>query len=300
LLRGHPDLDETLPFDRYALQHGVLPALQSCFEFARRLRRERFDLVLDMQGLLRTGLMTLASGAACRVGFAGAREGARWFYTHAIPEPNGLHTIERYLLAATALGGKVDEISYRLSIDQAALEWAYARLKPWPRPWLAVGVGARWRTKRWPPRHFAALLQRAQAEFGGTALFVGGNDETALSQEAIRLLSAGARNLTADTSLPQLAALLSLADVMIANDTGPLHLAVALGRPVVAPYTCTQVRFHGPHGQMQHGVETSVACRGSYLRNCSRLDCMTELTPDRLWPILDGVLTTWQNSSRCA
>jgi ADP-heptose:LPS heptosyltransferase len=79
-----------------------------------------------------------------------------------------------------------------------------------------------------------------------------------------------------------LAAVLATVDVMLANDTGPLHLAAALGRPVVAPYTCTDPRRHGPYGSAAGAVSTNVACRASYVRKCDHLSCMSELTPDRL------------------
>jgi len=296
LLQSHPDLNATLAFNRFAFRDGVFSALSAYASFAHELRRQRFDLVLDLQGLLRTGLMTLATNAPYRIGFRTAREGSRLFYTHALPEPAETHAVERYLSVAAALGGST-EASFRLRVVPEALDWAWAQLKHRPRPWLAVGVGARWQTKRWPPHHFAALVKRALADFGGTAIFVGGRDETALSELAIQQVGASAINLTSNTTLPQLAALLGLSDVMIANDTGPLHLAIALGRPVVAPYTCTQIRYHGPYGQLPHAVETEVACRGSYLRKCPRLHCMTELTPDRLWPILQSILQSWHNSS---
>ncbi len=150
------------------------------------------------------------------------------------------------------------------------------------------------------PEHFAELLRRAQKCFGGTALFVGRADEAPFARTAAAMLSGLTRDLSGLTSLPQLAALLNEADVLLANDSGPLHLAAALGRPVLAPYTCTQVRRHGPFGQMHRGVETTVWCRGSYRRRCNRLDCMSELVPDRLWPILFEILHTWQSRNRSA
>src|SRR5207247_975729 len=91
-------------------------------------------------------------------------------------------------------------------------------------------------------------------------------------------------DLSGQTTLPQLAAILSRSDVVLANDSGPLHLAAALGRPVIAPYTCTDVRRHGPYGATIGTVATTVACRASYVRRCDHLSCMNELTPDRLWP----------------
>ena len=109
-----------------------------------------------------------------------------------------------------------------------------------------------------------------------------------------------AKDFTGKTTLPRLAALLAAADVMIANDTGPLHLAAAVGTPCVAPYTCTRVAKHGPYGFLGGGVETSVPCGGSYLKTCDKLICMPDLTPDRLWGRLAEVLETWARSYRSA
>src|SRR6202035_3296768 len=120
--------------------------------------------------------------------------------------------------------------------------------------------------------------------------FVGGRDEQPLARLVARRLRGGVCDLTGRTQLLQLAAVLERADVMVANDTGPLHLAAALGRPVVAPYTCTSVLLSGPYAAERGAVETRVWCRGSYLKRCDRLACMAELTPEDLWPVLHGVL----------
>jgi lipopolysaccharide heptosyltransferase I len=302
LLLGHPDLNATLPFDRGAVRAGWLSALRIGLAFARTLRAQDFDLTIDLQGLLRTGLMTLATGALRRVGLAGSREGSRWFYTDIIPDPGrgGLHAIERYWRVVAALGAGDRPKTFHLPIAPNAAAWAEQTLHAWPRPWLMVSAGSRWYTKRWPPGHFADVLQRAQAEFGGTAVFLGGNDERPLAEAICRQLTGPAIDLTGRTSLPQLAAVLACADVMLANDTGPLHLAVALGRPVVAPYTCTKAALTGPYGQADHVVETRVWCAGSYVRRCSRLECMAELSPERLWPVLREVLRGCHSQSRSA
>ena len=144
------------------------------------------------------------------------------------------------------------------------------------------------------------MTERRKSRFGGSAIFVGGPDETALARLAAASLTGPTLDLTGCTSLSQLAAVLSLADLMIANDTGPLHLAVALGRPVVAPYTCTRVRLTGPYGQPSGAVETGVWCAGSLVKQCNRLECMDELTPDKLWPIVEEALSQWQSANRCA
>jgi lipopolysaccharide heptosyltransferase I len=302
LLRGHPDLDATLPFDRGASRAGWRRGACNYVSFFRELRRRRFDLAVDLQGLLRSGLMVAATGAGRRVGLATAREGAAWFYTDVVPVPcpSAIHAVDRYGLVAEALGAGAGPKAFRVPVGAEARAWAEEALRDCPRPWLMVGVGSRWPTKRWPPEHFATLTALAQARFGGTAVFVGGPDEAPLA-EAVRAALAGpARNFSGRTSLPQLAGLLDRADVMLANDTGPLHLAAALGRPVVAPYTCTRVALTGPYGAFERAVETKVWCAGSCVKRCARMECMAELTPQRLWPVLHEVLLRWQARARCA
>ncbi|MCS6852583.1 MAG: glycosyltransferase family 9 protein [Gemmataceae bacterium] len=302
LLRGHPDLDETLPFDRGASRRGVWQAGEGWFQFLGELRRRRFDLVIDLQGLLRTGLMTAATGARRRLGLSSAREGAGWFYTDVVRDADhvGSHAVDRYWRVAEALGVGEGPKEFRLPSWPEARDWARRELANWPRPWLMVGVGARWPTKRWPAEHFAALARRALGRFGGTVVLVGGRDEVPLSRTVAALLPGRTLDLTGRTTLPRLAAVLAAADVMVANDTGPLHLAVALGRRVVAPYTCTQVRLTGPYGAEADAVESRVWCQGSCRKTCDRLECMAELTPERLWPVLERILYQWHSARRTA
>ncbi len=301
LLQGHPHLDATLPFDRGAVRRGFWSGFRTFTGFLGTLRRQRFDLVLDLQGLFRTGLMAAASGAKRRVGLGTAREGATWFYTDCVPVPDfhATHAVDRYRLVAEALGacGPWDA---QVPLRADACLWADDVLLKLPRPWIAVGPGSRWLTKRWPPEHFAELARRALERFGGSVILVGTPDEVPLSAEVRHRLVGPALDLTGKTSLAQLAALLARVEVMTANDTGPLHLAAALGRPVVAPYTCTKVARTGPYGPNGFAVESAVWCQGSYLKRCPRMECMAELTPDRLWPLLREVLQSWESRSRSA
>jgi heptosyltransferase I len=302
LLKGHPDLTDTLPFDRGGLRkRGFWTGLGQMCLFVGQLRERRFDLVVDLQGLFRSGVMTRLSRADRRVGLSSAREGASWFYTDVVADPGRTvgHAVARYFRVAEALGAG-PEMAFRFPAFEAEQSWAREELADWPRPWIMTAVGSRWQTKRWLPAHFSALLARAQAAFGGTVCFVGGSEDVAASVDTARSLAGPSLLLTGKTTLPQLTALLARADVMIANDTGPLHLACALGRPVVAPYTCTKVALTGPHGQLGRAVETTVWCAGSLRKRCSRMECMGELTPDRLWPVLSEVLERWQSNSLSA
>ncbi len=301
ILEGHPDLNEIIPFDRASLRKSFLKGGVEFGRFLHRLRKQQFDLVIDLQGLLRTGLMTLATGAAIRIGLSSAREGSMLAYTHRIDDRADVrHAVDRYWRVIEALGDAPPIKTFHVPVQEAARTWAGAALQHLPRPWIAVGVGSRWLTKRWPPEHFAALVGRAQAEFGGSAIFVGTPEEADLAERAASLTTGPALQLTGKTTLPQLVAVLNAADVMIANDTGPLHLAVALGRPVVAPYTCTLIEKTGPYHQESRAVATSIWCRGSYLKTCQRMECMADLTPPRLWPPLEMILRTWQQTQHAA
>lgn len=303
LLHGHPDLTDVLPFDRGATRkQGVWAALRSARRLFAELRSRRFDLVIDLQGLFRSGLMVWATGAPRRLGLEGAREGSRWFYTDIVAGTHRRHThaVDRYRRVVEALGANADPLQYRFPTFDSEQAWAQDILSACPRPWIGAAVGAMWLTKRWPPGHFARLLRRAQEATGGTVLFLGTTPDTPAAVEASASLRGPVLLLTGRTTLPQLTALLSRVDVLVANDTGPLHLANALGRPVVAPYTCTKAALTGPHGQLQRAVETKVWCAGSLLKRCARLECMAELTPERLWPVLDEVLQSWQANSLSA
>src|SRR5262249_23533238 len=144
--------------------------------------------------------------------------------------------------------------TFRLHVPPEAEAWATLALQSLPRPWLVLGVGARWLTKRWPPQHFAALAQHALDHFGGSVILVGGGEDVPLARETAEQVDGPILDITGQTALPQLAAVLAQADVMISNDTGPLHLAAALGRPVVAPYTCTSIVENGPYGMSDNAI----------------------------------------------
>jgi lipopolysaccharide heptosyltransferase I len=287
LLDGHPDLDQVIALDRG--DPGISSsAVAGIARVCRRLLREKFDLTIDLQGLLRSGLMTAATRATVRVGMADAREGSRWFYTHHVEAPRrGMHAVDRVLRVVAALGLEECEPSFEICLSEQDRIWAREFLEDVPRPRLILNLGGRWMTKRWPPEHFAEIARRAASEFGAGLIAVGAEEDRPLAralQSAIAPLPL--LDLSGHTTLLQLAALARQSDLYLSNDSGPLHLAAAAGASVLGVYTCTDPRLTGPYGPRTATVQSCVWCAPSFRKTCDRLDCVVELGPERVWPLV--------------
>ncbi len=287
VLQGHSDLDELIIYNRGGKGFdplGIMGSLGLC----RKLRRGRFDLTIDLQGLLRSALMTAATNAKVRIGVADAREGARWFYTDLIDAPRlGLHAVERVQRVARALSADASKPQFNLPIQAADRRWAREVLAEMPTPRIVLNVGARWETKRWPPPHFAAIGRRASQELGAGLIAVGSAADRPLVDQLVRAMGpVPILDLCGRTSLLELAALAAESDLFVSNDTGPLHLAAAAGARVIGIYTCTSPQLTGPFGARVATVQSCVWCAPSFVKKCYRLDCMSELTPNRVWPII--------------
>jgi len=291
VVRGHCDVDEILDFDRPRGGRGVLVAGRA-LALLQRLRNGHFDLAIDLQGLLRSALLGAATGARVRVGMADAREGSQWLYTDVVDAPRlELHAVDRALQVAEALGAAIHEPRFNLPIGLEDHRWAKLQLAAAPRPRIMLMVGARWRTKRWPPEHFAEIGRRAVAEFGATLVAVGSAADRSLVDALKRHLGpVGLLDYCGRTRLKPLAALALQCDLMVSNDTGPLHLAAAAGARVLGIFTCTSPALTGPVGPHVATVQSCVWCAPSFVKRCRRLDCMIELSPDRVWPVLKDQL----------
>jgi len=301
LVDGHPELDEVILYDR--TKSGLSPRGIGTFAgFLRDLRSRRFDVTIDLQGLLRSGIMTAATGAKFRVGRADAREGGAWFYTHRVPPPDAdAHAVDRLLCLAQAFGGDITDPRFVVPIAPADQEWAKSVMADIPRPRLVLNLGARWLTKRWPPEHFAEIARRAVATRGAGLVLIGAPEDRPWVEAFLSLYrESPVLDLCGRTTLPQLAAIALESDLVVSNDTGPLHLAAAAGARVVGIYTCTSPQLNGPYGPRATSVATCVWCAGSYVTRCDRLECFRELTPDRVWTAVAAQLDAEKTSGAAA
>jgi lipopolysaccharide heptosyltransferase I len=223
LLKKCPVVNGIIEFPRH--DYAKLPALVS------RLRRERFDLVVDLQGLFRSGLMGWVTGASRRIGLSDAREGSRMFYTEIVNVPR-LHAVDRYLLAAKHLGCGTGPVEFPLGLEGRAPS----------RPLIAVNPCARWETKLWGDDNFSALLDHLPTD---RVVLIGSRSER---DRIARINRDRARNLAGELDLYELADLYRQCAVVISNDTGPMHLAAAVGAPVIALFGPTDPALVGPYG----------------------------------------------------
>lgn len=291
LLRPIAELDEVIEFDRSGYKAGQPSSWLRFRKFLNSLTDRQFELTVDLQGLLRSGLMTLATKAPVRIGLRTAREGAGFFYTHVADDTGQQGAVDRYWSVASILGAQNVPKSFPLGLNAQEHRWALQQLAGCARPWLAVNPGARWMTKRWPAERFADVANRTLLEAGGgTVLLLGGPGEEGIAAECRKHLTVPIRDFCGSTSLRELAALLSQCDMLLTNDTGPMHLAAAVGTPTVSLFTCTSPERAAPFGDNHTTIQTTVPCKASYLRDCSRMDCMRDLTVDRVLPVVTTCL----------
>jgi lipopolysaccharide heptosyltransferase I len=271
LVRGHPQLDELVLFDRNRLSTWWRDpsATKALFSFVRELSAKQFDLVIDLQGLMRSGWLTALTRAPARVGFANARELAYLFYTHHVPiDSMDQHAIERYLAVAEFLGCGRDPVEFKFVTDES--DRAHVdQLVNGVGKFAVLMPGTNWPTKRWPVERFAELVTPLRERFGLATVVAGGRDVAEIASQIPATI-----NAVNKTDLRQLVALLERADLVIANDTGPMHIASAMGKPLVTIFGPTNPVRTGPFGRMESVVRVDIPCSPCYSRRCSHTSCM--------------------------
>lgn len=262
VLRDNPTLDEVIPVDTRAWRGvrtplGAAAVVGALGELRRHLHAARFDVAVDLQGLLKSGLLTAATRAPLRIGFAAARcrEPVAALFTNrrVTPPPAARHVVEQYLALVEPLGVAAERVEFPLPTDAAAEAradafLANAGIKPRGRL-VVVNPGAGRADKRWPADRFRALARRLAEEAGAAVLVVWGPKERDLAEAIADPAGAGRVALAPPTDVAALLAVLRRASVVVAGDTGPLHLAAALGVPSVGLYGPTSAERNGPWRQ---------------------------------------------------
>jgi len=279
LLRYAVDVDEVVSFDRQRPLRGL-------WRVIRQLRRREFDLVIDLTGLFKSALISrLARGRLC-LGPSYARELAWLFYHRQIGSKDlNRHAVERYLDVVRALQVKDGDRVFPLAFPS----WVPA--EDGKRPVVVLIPGARWHSKRWPAASFAELADRLRRD-GVQVVLVGG--ELPSGEDPLARVE-GIMDLRGRTSLPELGGILQRADLVVANDTGPMHLAAALGRRVIALMGPTDPNRTGPYGTGHRILSTRPPCSPCFskvCRNPAGQICLQDLRPAEVYATAVELLNT--------
>ncbi len=324
LLTGHPDLDRVIISGRKRwlkeIRQGRIAApLRELRAFIKALRSRSYDLVIDFHGLLKSAVVVAISGGRRRLGYDSLQEMSGLFYNEKITEEMGKHAVDRYLdfIRHLANGGEgqVDCLaappSFTIAIGEAeqrnvdALLDGQAALQPAGhggedkrtesgggqkpgRSFVAVNPVAFWETKLWEEGKFAALCDRINRELGVGVILTGGAAEPL---DRIRtLMTTEAVNLGGRTTLRELACLYRQAALVITTDSGPMHLAAAVGTPVIALFGPTDPGRTGPYGTGHRVIRRGLDCMPCFRKQCETRLCMREIAVEEVFTATEEML----------
>ena len=256
------------------------------------LRRDRYDAVIDLQGLVRSAFVGRLSGCGVRAGFASPREHfAVHFYTRLLKgreKPGHAVDINNALMKGFLGRGDLD---FRLDLPvnertagRARAIVAEAFGGTVPERFVVVAPGARWETKKWPAEFFSAVIALASRREPGLKFLLAGTRDEAADAEIILAKSTDAglpvASVCGKTGVGELLETVRLSSLMICNDSGPMHIAAALGVPVVAMFGPTDPALTGPYCEKKSVFVPEIACKRCFLRYCKDSQCHAMTDPE--------------------
>jgi len=262
VLAGHQAIDHL-----FRLPRGWLKSPSAVIALRRQLRAFEPDVAIDLQGLLKSGIASWLTGARMRIGFARpvARERS-WLFTTNRVKPAATHVVDRNCDLLVPLGIRESRPTFEMPTWPVSRE----RVRRWladlrlPEPPIVINPGAGWASKRWPIDRFAALARAIGRRLDRRVLVVWGG---AAEQEAAERIAAdayGAAITAPETSLQDLGELFRVSRMLISADTGPLHLAAAVGTPCIGLFGPVSGSRNGPYGRRHVSVEPPVGLRPAW------------------------------------
>jgi len=292
LLIANPYIDEIYvwPRERFE-QHLRRGEFSSAWKLWKKLcqdlQERNFDIVLDIHGQFLSGMVAAASKAPRRIGMSHTRELNSLFMNEIAPHsPLDVHVIKQYLRILQPLGITSSDYSMTLHLPAESITFADTFLSNHgvnPQDTIiALNPGTTWQTKNWPTEYYATAIRALQPN--GHILLCGGPADQALGESIIHDSGIPLINAIHQTSLLQLAALISRSTVLVTGDTGPLHMAIALGIPTVSMFGPTDPKRFGPLTPEHVVLEEQIDCRPCHKMLCPRkhLNCMYSLSPDKV------------------
>jgi lipopolysaccharide heptosyltransferase I len=293
LLEGDPDLTGVVRFERRRWASPI--NWPEMFRSIRWMRQQNFDLVIDLQCLLRSGIFAWLAKGKLLVGLDEIREGARGFYDMVVPRASyHTHAVDWYLATLKALNVPVHEnfdwLPKRSDVaDEIKLKWQTDSAR-----WIVLQPGARWLNKRWPVEYFAELVRGLAASHSDIRFAVlGGNADREMGAAIAQASPERCLDLTGKLSLLEMVEWIRLSELMVSNDTGPMHVAAALRKPLVAIFGPTEPRRTGPYGQLKNAIQLNlpcVPCMKPYCTYAKPLECLRAISPDAIYARVEAQL----------
>ena len=293
IITGHPGLDRVIVSQRNSWKSRLLhlksymPLVREVSQFLKEIRSYEYDLVIDLQGLLKSGVLVGISKGKRKIGMGGAREGG-WIFLKERPVPVDYeqHAIDRYLRVAGYLDCDLSSWKGDIPVSDSDKKWVNDFLKAKgnnERPLVAINPMARWKTKLWEPERFAVLADRINNELSCKVLFSGSNMDRNVIEDISKKMKARPMNLAGRTSLKQLAYLFTKCEVLVTTDSGPMHIGAAMGCRVVALFGPTAPWRTGPYGRSHKVIRTGIECSPCFKKRCNDMSCMKEITVESVF-----------------
>ncbi|HDZ22279.1 hypothetical protein LCGC14_0238760 [marine sediment metagenome] len=281
LVAHDSQLDEVVPFRRRKLGRAwrSATAAAALWRLLRDLRRSDYDWVIDLQGLLRSGLLTLATRAPIRAGFSDAREAA-WLFYDRLVEPTAPHTVDRNIALAQQLGLDARPEDMTLEVAPAAKDFATDLLKRQANladgDFLVCVPPTRWQSKEYPVRHWRAVIGELSVDRPVVVLGTAADKDTC--GRIVEGLGDRVVNLAGATSVSQMVAVIAASAGVVCCDSAAKFIAPAVGVPAVTLIGPTQTERTGPY-RIGRAIVANVPCQGCLRRRCRPAVCMELIDP---------------------
>lgn len=289
ILECHPMIHELLILnkDEWKSVRNIPRTAAEISSLNRRLKSKHYDVVIDLQGLLRSGLIAFSASTTLKVGFEDAREGSSLFYDKKVTVNGSVHAVDKCLEAAKAIGVTVNNVKFPVHTGGDARQKVSGLLGE-VKDYIVLIPSARWNTKRWPAENFAALVSDIQTP----AVIAGSTADKKIAQKIIDLSSGNAIiDLCGMTDLKELTALIAGAKAIVTNDSGPMHIAAALEKPTIAIFGPTDPVKTGPYGWQENRnlkvIRAAVHCSPCRRKKgCKEFICMSRINVGEVYEAL--------------
>lgn len=262
------DVDRVIPLTRDVWSGALMGDV-------RALRAEQYDLIVDLQGILKSAVASRLARGRRRIGPSFHREGSRLLYNAvAGPRNKERHAVEENLDVVRHLGLPVLPPVFPLKFPM--------QLVGEPEPRVALVPFSRWPSKNWPAASFVQAGRDLQEHANASIFLIGGAADAAACAEMAKEFKGRVVNLAGKLSLPQLGGMLQSMNLVIANDSGPMHMAASLGTPVLAVFGPTDKKRTGPYGERHRVAAGKLRCQPCFAKQCKFEDgsCLRVVTPE--------------------